>query len=172
LSRDDSTTAGRREVDADDPHRRALLDRIEKRRAAIDQYLRKMRPRGERLSLIGVVASTVSAVLVAGPAVGGDSFSGVVQGALGLPKESTVWQVLCLMALVVSVVAALAGNLVRSEDLLARISGAEAAASELEGLTTMLEFGTIDAATGVQLFQQYNSTVSFIDGPTVSAAPL
>lgn len=163
MSKDNIATFSQHDADADDPHRRALLDRIEKRHAAIDWYLQAMRPRNRRLNLIGVVASTVSAVLVAGPAVGGDSFSEVVQGALDLPEESMVWQVLCLVALIVSLVAALAGNLARSEDLLARITAAEAALAEMEGLTTMLEFGTIDAATGVQLFQQYNSAIGFID---------
>ena len=112
--------------------------------------------------MVGVVGSALSAVLVAGPAVGGESFSSAAQKILGLPKESVVWQILCLVALVVSVVAAIATNLQRSDDLVARVSSGEAALIELEGLATMVSLGTIDAGTAVQLYQRSAATVSFV----------
>ncbi|MEU4562167.1 hypothetical protein AB0F72_27600 [Actinoplanes sp. NPDC023936] len=165
MTSDNGTEADQAGVGSPDQRRSVLLDRIEKRRSAIDRYLRKVRPRSARLGLVGVVASTVSAGLVAGPAVGGESFSNLVQEVFHLPKESVVWQALCLTALIVSIVAAVASNLLRSEDLVARVSAAEAAAAELEGLATMLEFETVDVPTGVKLYQQYTSTVAFVDEP-------
>jgi hypothetical protein len=65
--------------------------------------------------------------------VGGETFAGGVQRALGLRTDSIVWRVLCLAALVVSVTAAVLTNLTRTQDTVERLSTAEAVGAELEG---------------------------------------
>jgi hypothetical protein len=150
------------EVDVQDARDR-LLSRIRRRSAGIDEFLGRTRPRSTRLGWISVVCSSASAALMAGPAVGGDAFSGSVQAALQLPEESWVWQILCVGALVISIISAIATNLLRSDDLISRISATEATKAELEGLEALLEFGSIRVDAAVELYQQYVTKVPYVD---------
>jgi hypothetical protein len=140
-----------------------LLSRIRRRRAALDEFLGRTRPRSTRLGWISVGCSSAAAALTAGPAVGGDAFSGSVQTALQLPEESWVWQILCVGALVISITSAISTNLLRSDDLISRISTAEAAKAELESLETLLEFRSIRIDAAVELYRQYATKVPYVD---------
>lgn len=93
----------------------------------------------ERLSLVSVISSALAAALTAGPALGGEGFTDSVAGACNTGEDSTFWRVLCLLALVESVISAIAVNLSRSRNWEARIISAEACNAELEGLQTLLE---------------------------------
>jgi hypothetical protein len=146
----------------DDAHRDLLLTKIQARRVSIAQFVADLRPRGNRLSNLGIIASAVGAVLIAGPALGGPDFANGVQAGLSLPKSSLVWQVLCLAALVVSVTAAVAANLVKRQDAVARISAAEACGAELEGLQTALEFDQVALPVAVKLYQEAITTIPFV----------
>jgi MFS family permease len=147
----------------DDDLRLDLLRRIESRRASVQAFLRDHRPRIRRRATIAVVFSSLAAVFTAGPAVGGETFAHSVQKTLGLPSDSYVWRVLCLLALVVSVGAAVLTNLGKSSDDVARLSSAEAANAELEGLTTLLQFGHLGVQDAVKLYQQYSVKIPFVD---------
>jgi hypothetical protein len=143
--------------------RRELLARIGARRAAVQAFLRLNRPRIRRRANLTIVFSALAAVFTAGPAVGGESFSHSVQHGLALGSDSIVWRVLCLAALVVSIAAAVLTNIGRSEDAVGRLSTAEAANAELEGLTTMLEFGQLPVEEAVKLYQQYAVKIPFVE---------
>jgi hypothetical protein len=165
-------------VDDDDGVRADLLQRIESRRAEMQAYLRQNRPRVRHRATITVVLTTLAAVSTAGPAVGGESFVGGVARALGLSNDSYVWRALCLLALVVSVSAAILTNLNKSEDQVSRLATAEAVDSELEGLSLLLEFGQLGVEDAVKLYQQYTAKATFVPdlpvpvaGPATVAAP-
>lgn len=102
----------------------------------------------ERLSLVSIISSALAAALTAGPALGGQGFTDSVAGAFNTGEDSTVWRVLCLLTLVVSVISAIAVNLSKSRNWEARIISAEACNAELEGLQTLLEFGQIPVNEG------------------------
>jgi hypothetical protein len=149
---------------ADDSElRRDLLWRIESRRAAVQAFLRTNRPRTRRRATIALVLSSLAALFTAGPAVGGQTFAEGVQKTLNLASDSYVWRVLCLLALLVSVGAAVLANISKSTDDVARLSAAEAANAELEGLTTLLEFGQLTVPDAVKLYQSYSVKIPFID---------
>jgi hypothetical protein len=143
--------------------RRDLLGRIDHRRAAVRAYLRTQRPRTRRRSTITIVLTSLAAVFTAGPAVGGETFAEGVQKALGLASDSYVWRTLCLLTMLVSIGAAVVTNMGKSQDAVARLSAAEAANAELEGLTTLLQFGHLTVEDAVKLYQQYSVQVPFID---------
>jgi cytochrome bd-type quinol oxidase subunit 2 len=151
---------------ADEDVRRDLLWRIESRRAAVQAFLRAQRPRTRRRATVAVVLSSLAAVFTVGPAVGGQTFAESVQKALALPSDSYVWRVLCLLATLVSIGAAVLTNLGKSNDDLARVSSAEAANTELEGLTTLLQFGQLGVQDAVKLYQQYSVKIPFVDDLT------
>ena len=146
--------------------RRDLVWRIESRRAAVQTFLRTNRPRIRRRATLTVVLSSLAALFTAGPAFGGETFSTSVQNALGLTTDETVWRLLCLLALLVSVGAAVLTNLGKSQDDIGRLSNAEAANTELEGLSSLLQFGHLTVEDAVKLYQQYSAKIAFVDdGP-------
>jgi hypothetical protein len=143
--------------------RQDLLWRIEARRGSVMAYLREHRPRTRRRATITVVLSSLAAVFTAGPALGGEPFAESVQNALGLQSDSYVWRTLCLLAMLVSIGAAVLTNLGKSQDDVARLSSAEAAGAELEGLSSLLQFGHLSVDDGVKLYQQYSVKIPFVD---------
>ncbi len=151
--------------------RQDLLRRISARRAAIDAYLHERRPRVRRRSTALLTLTSASAVFTAGPALGGVPFAEAVRNALGLSTSSVVWRVLCLLALLVSVTAALLTNVSKPQDAVAQLSAVEAAGAELEGLSTLLEFGHLSVEDGVTLYQQYVTKIPIVDDAPVAARP-
>jgi hypothetical protein len=151
--------------------RRDLLARIDARRASVQAFLRLNRPRIRRRTTVTIVLSSLAAVFTAGPAVGGEPFVQSVQQTLGLPSDSYVWRALCLLALLVSVAAAVLNNIAKSQDDVARLSTVEAANAELDGLSTLLQFGHLSVDDGVKLYQQYSVKIPFVEEPAGMAAP-
>jgi hypothetical protein len=151
--------------------RRDLLWRIDARRSSVQAFLREHRPRTRRLATITVVLSSMAAVFTAGPALGGEPFAQSVQNALGLVSDSYVWRTLCLLALVVSVGAAVLTNIGKSNNDMAKLSSAEAANTELEGLSSLLHFGHLSVEDGVKLYQQYSAKIPFVDDQPGAAPP-
>jgi hypothetical protein len=147
----------------DDAFRRDLLWRIEARRAAVQAFIRTHRPRTRRRANLIIICSSLSALFTAGPALGGEQFADNVADLLNLRMDSYVWRFLCLLALLVSVGGAVLTNISKSQDDLSRLSLAEAANAELEGLSTLLQFGHLTVEDAVKLYQQYSAKVPFIE---------
>jgi len=155
----------------DDALRRDLLWRIEARRASIQSYLRAHRPRTRRRATITVVLSSLAALFTAGPALGGEPFAESVQNSLGLASDSYVWRTLCFLTLLVSIGSAILVNLGKADDDVAKLSNAEAANTELEGLTGLLQFGHVSLEDGAKLYQQYIVKIPFVDDLPAAAPP-
>jgi cytochrome bd-type quinol oxidase subunit 2 len=151
--------------------RQDLLRRINARRAGVQAYLRRRGPRVRRWTTVTLVLTSLSAVFTAGPALGGVPFAEAVKNLLGINSTSTVWKTLCFLALLVSVGATVLTNINRSRDPVAELSAVEAAGAELEGLATLLEFGTISVDDGVKLYQQYVTKIPFVDDAPAVARP-
>jgi MFS family permease len=142
--------------------RQELLGRIRMRRASIDAFLREQEPRADRQANLSIISSAVAAALTAGPALGGTKFTETAQHALALPQDSLVWQLLCLAAAIVSIVAAVSSTLYKSRDTATRLSKAEAANAQLEGLETVVEFGALPFEEAVKQFQQYVAVIPYV----------
>ena len=147
--------------------RRDLLARIDARRGSVQTFLRTSRPRIRRRANVTIVLSSLAAVFTAGPAVGGEPFAESVQKTFGLASDSYVWRALCLLALLVSVSAAVLSNIAKSQDDVARLSTVEAANAELEGLSTLLQFGHLSVDDAVKLYQQYSVKIPFVEDSPV-----
>jgi hypothetical protein len=141
---------------------RQLIDMIAGRQQALGDYLRNARPRGNRLAVTGIVCSGASAAFTAGPAFGGPGFAQTATEVLGLPQTSVVWQVLCLLALIVSVITTVTINLATSQQLSSRVAAAETCAAELDGLRTLLDFGQIQVGDAARLYHGYTSKIGFL----------
>ena len=156
-------------MDESSDGRQDLLARIAAKRASVQAHLRENRPKARRRANITLVLTSLGAVFTAGPAVGGERFSGGVASALNLSSDSVVWRVLCLGAVLVSVGAAVLTNFGKSQDATGQLSVAEAVDGELEGLSLLLEFGHLPVEDAVKLYQQYTAKTGFIDDVPVPA---
>lgn len=139
-----------------------LLERIKGRRASIYAYVHEMEPRGDRLTNMSVVCSALVTALTAGPALGGTQFTEAIQALIRLPDDAPVWRVLCLAAVILSIVAAISTNLYKSHDVASRLAKAQASGALLEGLETAIEFGQLSLQDATKLYQQYIAEVAFI----------
>ena len=149
--------------------RQDLLGRIAARRAGVEAFLRDRRPRVRRRSTALLTLTSASAVFTAGPALGGVPFAEAVRAALGLGTSSVVWRALCLLALLVSVGAAILTNVAKPQEAAAQLGAVEAAGAELEGLCTLLEFGHLSVEDGAKLYQQYCTKIPFVPEGRVPA---
>jgi cytochrome bd-type quinol oxidase subunit 2 len=143
--------------------RQDLTRQIEERRGDIKTFLRQARPRRNRLTSVSIVGSAVVAALTAGPGFGRDGFTSAVSGALSLSSTSIVWQVICILASVLSLAAAIASGLANSRNSAEQISAAESASAQLEGLQTALKYGQLPLGDAARLYQEYSSKAAFID---------
>ena len=143
--------------------RQRLSNRIDQKQRDLQSYLGRERPRRTRLAGISIVGSALAAAFTAGPAVGGTGFTNAVAAAFNLSDDSIVWRGLCLLAVIWSVAAALATNFATSRSVADRVSAAETASAQLEGLQVSLNFGHIDIDEAVKLYQQYATQVAFVE---------
>ena len=151
--------------------RQDLLKRVNARRAAVEAYLRERRPRTRRRVTATLVLTSLSAILTAGPGIGGRDFTEAVDVTFDLADSSVVWRILCLLALLVSLAAAVLTAIDKAQNSAAELSAVEAADAELEGLATLLEFGHLSVEDGVKLYQQYVTKIPFIDDAPAVARP-
>jgi hypothetical protein len=155
----------------DDGRKQDLLARIEVRRSGAAQYLRENRPGIRRRANVTIILSSLAAVVTAGPAFGGEKFSEGVQHLLGLASDSYVWRTLCLIAVIVSVGAAVMTNLAKSHEAsINRLGVVEAAKAELDGLAELLRFGHLSTEDGVRLFHSYSTKIPFVDDAVTQGA--
>ncbi|MDP8922603.1 MAG: hypothetical protein M3O34_06960 [Chloroflexota bacterium] len=147
-----------------------LLERIRARRVGIAAFAADLGTRASRLTNLSIICSAVVTALTAGPALGGTRFTDMTADVLDLPDQSLVWRGLCFLAMILSIVAAVATNLYKSHDVAARLAKAEASNVALEGLETLVEFGQISTAEAVKLYQQYIAEIPFVhDRPSDAA---
>jgi hypothetical protein len=143
--------------------RQSLSDRIDQKQQDIRSYLGRQLPRRHKLTEFSVVGSVLAAMFTAGPAFGGTEFTGAVQDTLSLGDASIVWRALCLGAVILSVGAGLATNFANSQALAEKVSAAETAIAQLEGLQLSLNFGHLALDEAAMLLKQYVSHVTFMD---------
>lgn len=138
----------------------ALLKKIRTKRQELADYLAKNEPRHLRLINSSIVAGALAAALTAGPGIGGDGFINSVKGivSLGIP----IWQVLCLVATILSVAAVVINSMLKSHDLTSRITSARSCDAKLEGLETMLELEQINVEQATPLYTQYLTEITHV----------
>ena len=121
----------------EDPRtRQQLSDLIEQRRSSVRSFLRRARPRRNRLTNMSVFGSSLAAALTVGPAVGGTKFTAGVQALFSLQDSASVWRILCLGAVLLSLAAALATSLANSHEIAALEHRGVHFSSVTEGIST------------------------------------
>lgn len=138
----------------------ALLGKIKAKRRKIAEYLKKNEPKHSRFITISIVAGALAAALTAGPGVGGSGFIETASGlvSFGIP----VWQVLCLLATLLSMSAVITNGLLKSNDLTSKIAQVRGCDAKLEGLEIMLDLEQIDLKQAASLYTQYLTEIPHV----------
>ena len=119
-----------------------LVSRIRQKRAHLETFLSAARPRKRRLLNITIIGGSLAAALTAAPAIGGQSFTAWLTGALGLASPS--WRVLCGAATICSVMATVATQLLKSHNIEEHVTRAQGCRAKLEVLEVGLTLGQLD----------------------------
>jgi hypothetical protein len=151
-------------ADSDTEVHQELLERIRAKRASIDAFVRDLEARGDRLTNLSIICSAMVTALTAGPALGGERFTAGTAGLFNVGDQSLIWRLLCLAAVILSIMAAITTNMYKSHDVAARLAKAQAANVGLEGLETLIEFRQIPVDEAVKQYQRYIAEIPFVRG--------
>ncbi len=134
-----------------------LLTKIKTKREEVSNYLARNESRHSRLSNSSIILGALTALLTAGPGVGGGEFIDAIKNfaSFGIP----VWQLLCLAATLFSVAAVIVNGMLKSQNLASKITNARSCTSKLEGLETLLELQQMDVKQAAPLYTKYISEI-------------
>jgi MFS family permease len=139
-----------------------LLGRINQQRAQVDAFLASAVPRKRRLLNTTIVGGSLAAALTAGPAVGGPSFTAWLTAALGLTSPS--WRLLCGGAAVCSIMATVATQLLKSDNVEQNVTRAQGARAKLEVLELGLKIGQLDERQALTEYLKCVEETAFLVG--------
>jgi len=138
-----------------------ILGRIRAKRAEVDRFLATAVPRKRRLLNTTIVGGSLAAALTVGPAVGGQPFTAWLTMAMGLTSPS--WRLLCGAASAASIMATVATQLLKSNNIEQNIGRAQSARAKLEVLETSVTLGQLDPRQAVPEFLKCVEDAAFLE---------
>ena len=138
-----------------------ILGRIRGKRAEVERFLATAVPRKRRLLNTTIVGGSLAAALTAGPAVGGAPFTAWLTMALGLTSPS--WRLLCGAASMASIMATVATQLLKSNNVEQNIGRAQSARAKLEVLETSLTLGQLEPRQAVTEYLKCVEDAAFLE---------
>ena len=138
-----------------------ILARIRDKRAEVERFLVGALPRKRRLLNTTIVGGSLAAALTAGPAVGGAPFTAWLTMSLGLTSPS--WRLLCGAASVASIMATVATQVLKSNNLEQNIGRAQSARARLEVLETSVTLGQLEPAQAATEFLKCVEDAAFLE---------
>jgi MFS family permease len=121
--------------DESEQRRDAFLAIVHAKRRAVTAAAERLRRRDGRLTWVSVIASAIATLLTAAPALGGAELTRAL-GSAG--PDAPSWRILCGLAALCSLVAAVATNLHRQQEVASRLARAQAGAARLEALEVLV----------------------------------
>jgi hypothetical protein len=128
---------------------------VERRRVEIGDYLDRMQARERRALNVAIVAGACASVLTASAAIGGQRLGNWLTLTFGL--SSPAWQILCAVATVCSLAAAIATQLLKSHNVDDRIARAQTARAKLDIIRFGLATGHL---TEAEAAAEYNASIA------------
>lgn len=140
--------------------RERLLERIREKKRDIKAYITTFEPRSNRLTMVSIIGTGLAALLTAGPAVGGASFTQSLTAALGTTSPS--WRWLCAAATVFSFLATTALAIHKMQDYTTKVSKAQSAHAQLESLEIFMDTTELPVATAADQYAQIIRDVPYL----------
>jgi MFS family permease len=162
-----ATMPGRESRDGD--LRADLLGLIKQKRPEVETYLRLAASRRRLLINTTIIAGTLAAALTAAPALGGKTFAGWLTSILGL--SSPAWQLLCGVASMCSIAAAIATQLLKSHNIEDRINRAQGARAKMQMLEVGIESGLMTPTEAGAAYILCIGDITFLQAPLRESRP-
>jgi MFS family permease len=162
-----ATMPGRESRDGD--LRADLLGLIKQKRPEVEEFLRLAASRRRLLINTTIIAGTLAAALTAAPALGGKTFAGWLTSILGL--SSPAWQLLCGVASMCSIAAAVATQLLKSHNIEDRINRAQGARAKIQMLEVGIESGLMTPAEAGAAYILCIGDITFLQAPLRESRP-
>jgi MFS family permease len=134
---------------------------IAQKRADVEAFLLRAQPRKRRLLNMTIVGGTLAAALTAGPAVGGQSFTGWLTQTLNMTSPS--WRLLCAAAALSSIMATVATQLLKADNVEENIARAQGCRAKLEVLEVALSVGQLDLQQATAEYLKCVEAAAFLD---------
>jgi hypothetical protein len=149
--------------DAGDDAGNGLISHVQAKRTEVEQYLRAVRARRHRLVTVTIVAAAIATLLTAPPALGGKPVSDWLNAAFGLPSAFPSWRILCLLAAVCSLAAAVATQLHTSKNYEQHIARAQESKATLEMLEVAIALNHLNQHEATSQYLKVIENTSFIE---------
>jgi hypothetical protein len=128
---------------------------VDRRRTEIGEYLDRMQARQRRALNLAIVAGACASVLTASAAIGGQRLAKWLAVSFDLSSPPP-WQILCVVATLCSLAAAIATQLLKSHNVDERVARAQTARAKLD----IIRFGLATGqTTEAHAADEYNASV-------------
>jgi MFS family permease len=138
-----------------------ILYLIKQKRAQVEIYLSKTRPRKRRLINTTIIAGTFATALTAAPAIGGQVFTTWLTSLFGLTSPS--WRILCASATLCSIMATIATQLLKSNNIEDNVTRALGCRAKLELLEVSLNMSQMDAKQATIEYLKCVNDIAFLE---------
>jgi hypothetical protein len=140
-----------------------LLARVLAKRADVERYLRAVGARHHRLVTLTIFATAIATLLTASAAFGGKRMADWLNETFALSTATPSWRILCAVAALCSLTAAVATQLHTSKNYVEHIARAQKAKASLEMLEVALVLNHLDHHEATSEYLKIIETTSFID---------
>lgn len=137
-----------------------LLKKIENKRGEVKVFIRAASSKHSRLSHMAITFGALSTVVSLSAAVFGKALTGLLTQTVGVGLP--VWQVICLVAGVLAVLATATTSVSEAHETESRLVRAQAFDAKLEGLETQIELGDPDIEPILEHYVKALADVPFI----------
>jgi hypothetical protein len=156
------TASGVSPAAADDTDN-GLISRVETKRAEVERYLRTMTTRRHRLVTLTIVAAALATLLTAPAALGGKSMSDWLNETFQLTTTFPAWRMLCLLAALCSLTAAIATQLHASKNYEHHIARAQEIKCRLEMLEVAIDLDHFSQHEAASQYLKIIENTDFIE---------
>src|SRR5918998_3384635 len=160
------------ETTAGDPGA-GLISRVVAKKLDVERYLRVVGARHHRLITLTIISAAIATLLTASAAFGGKPFADWLTATFALSTPS--WRILCAVAAVCSLTAAVATQLQTSKNYSEHIARAQKAKASLEMLEVAIALSHLNHHEATSEYLKIIETTSFIEPaapvPTWPASP-
>ena len=146
---------------ADDNAGNGLISRVLAKRAEVEQYLRAVGARHHRLITVTIIAAAIATLLTASAAFGGKPLVDWLNETLALSTPS--WRILCAIAALCSLTAAVATQLHTSKNYVQHIARAQDVKTRLEMLDVAIALNHLNQHEATSEYLKIVENTSFIE---------
>ena len=147
--------------DAGDDAGNGLISRVLAKRAEVERYLRAVGARHRRLVTVTIVTAAIATLLTASAAFGGKPLADWLTETFALSTPS--WRILCAVAAVCSLTAAVSTQLHTSRNYEQHISRAQEIKASLEMLEVAIALKHLDQHEAASEYLKIVENTSFIE---------